>query len=67
MSHAVEAAYKGTRTSVRMSFLPCLKRQNDEQDETQERRGHGVGPPSSPSIGKSKNVHMPYRHSTPQQ
>lgn len=50
-----------------MSFLPCLKRQNDEQDETRERRGHGVGPPSSPSTGKSKNVHMPYRHSTPQQ
>jgi len=43
-----------------MSFLPCLKRQNDEQDETEERRQHRVGPPPSPSTGKSKYVRMPY-------
>jgi hypothetical protein len=43
-----------------MSLQPCLKRQNDEKDEAQKRREHGVGPPSSPSTGKSKNVCMPY-------
>jgi len=43
-----------------MSFLPYLKRQNDEQDVTQERREDEVGPPPSPSTGKSKKVRMPY-------